>query len=243
MKTIAVLAAMQQELDAVLELFGSASPERIDVHGMQAHVFEHNEIKFILALSGVGRANTAMNAALIAKEFIPDEIINVGSAGGLQNGQNILDIVIPCEVVAVDVDLTALGCEYGQVLGDPKSYFADKKIQEKLIEAAKGLAALRTGAVGSSEAFICREEQVGEIRRRFGNRVACAEMEAFSIAVVCARFSIPFAIIRSLSDVPAAGEGNEKDFNAFLEKASKNAAQFLYRYASIKSASLVSRTS
>jgi adenosylhomocysteine nucleosidase len=230
MKTIAVLTAMQQELDAALELFAFSKPVKVDLFGMQMHIFEHNGVKLILALSGVGRANTAMNAALIAREFNPSEIINVGSAGGLQKEQKILDIVIPNEVVAVDVDLTALGCEYGQVLGEPKSYFADAKIQEKLLSVAKGLAAVHTGAVGSSEAFICREEQVSNIRSRFGNRVACVEMEAFSIAVVCARFNIPFAVIRSLSDVPAKGEGNENDFNEFLNKASSNAAQLLHRY-------------
>jgi adenosylhomocysteine nucleosidase len=230
MKTIAVLAAMEQELKAVLELFASASPAQIEVCGMPAYVFEHNKIKCILALSGVGRVNTAMNVALIAREFNPDEMINVGSAGGLQVNQKILDIVIPNEVVAVDVDLTALGCEYGQILSSPKSYFSDAKMREKLIEAAKDLTTVHIGTVGSSEAFICHEEQVNEIRRRFNNAVVCVEMEAFSIAVVCDRFNIPFAVIRSLSDVPAKGEGNEHDFNEFLDKASKNAAQLLYKY-------------
>ena len=229
MKTIAILAAMQQELDAVLEVFGLAA-SKTDFCGMQIYVFELNAIKFVLALSGVGRANTAMNAALIIREFKPDEVINVGSAGGLQAEQKILDVVIPNEVVALDVDLTALGFEYGQVLGCPKSYFTDEKMREKLIEASKGLAAAHVGTVGSSEAFICREEQVREIQRRFDNRVLCVEMEAFSIAVVCSSFGIPFAIIRSLSDVPAKGEGNEHDFNTFLSRASKNAAKLLWEY-------------
>jgi len=233
MKTIAVLAAMQQELDAMLEVFEFANPGKTEFCGMPVYVFEHNGIKFVLALSGVGRANTAMNTALIIREFKPDEVINAGSAGGLQKEQKILDIVIPDEVVAVDVDLTALGCEYGQIMENPKSYFADAKIREKLALAAKELAVTHTGTVGSSEAFICREEQVSEIRRRFNDRVVCVEMEAFSIAVVCKSFNIPFAIVRSLSDVPAKGEGNEYDFNEFLNNASKNAAQMLYRFSNL----------
>jgi len=218
MKTVAILAPMQQELDAVLNAFET-----------QTLIFERYGIKFVLALSGVGRANTAMNTALIIKEHNPDEIINVGSAGGLQAEQKILDIVIPKEVVAVDVDLTALGYEYGQILGGPKSYSTDAKIRAELIEASKGCPySTHTGTVGSTEAFICREEQVQEIGRRFNNRVVCVEMEAFSVAVVCEKFKIPFAVIRSLSDVPAKGEGNENDFNEFLCHASKNAAQLLH---------------
>jgi adenosylhomocysteine nucleosidase len=230
MRTVAILAAMQQELAAVLAIFKLTSPNKTEFCGMPVYVFEHKGTKFILALSGVGRANTAMNSALIIKEFKPNEVINVGSAGGLQQNQKILDIVIPDEVVAVDVDLTALGCEYGQVLGCPKSYFTDAEMQKKLLNAAKDLLPAHIGMVGSSESFICREEQVSEISRRFDNRVVCVEMEAFSIAVVCKNFNIPFAVIRSLSDVPAAGEGNEHDFNAFLNKASENAARLLYHY-------------
>ncbi|MDR2579518.1 MAG: 5'-methylthioadenosine/adenosylhomocysteine nucleosidase [Fibromonadaceae bacterium] len=230
MKSIAVLAAMQRELESVLELFSSVNPKKIEIHGMPIYVFMYKETELILALSGVGRANTAMNAALIAREFKPSEMINVGTAGGMQHNQKILDIVIPREVVALDVDLTALGCEYGQILGDPRSYFTDIKMQEKLITAAKGLTTVHTGLVGSSETFVCRQELVLEIHRRFYGKVSCVEMEAFSIGVVCSRFEIPFAVIRSLSDVPAKGEGNENDFNAFMGTASKNAAQLLYKY-------------
>jgi len=229
-KTIAVLVAMQEELDAVLALFENC--EKSDFCGMQIHSTELNNKRFIFALSGVGRANTAINSALIAKEYKPDIMLNVGTAGGLQNEQKILDVVIPSEIVAVDVDLTALGFEYGQVLGDPVSYFADKKLQNELLEISKAFVNTHEGTVGSSEAFICKPEQVAEIHRRFGEgRVVCVEMEAFSVAVTCSRFNIPFAIIRSLSDVPAHGEGNELAFNDFLKEASSNAAKILRAYA------------
>jgi len=230
-KTVAVLAAMQEELDAILALFENCKGTKLC--GMQVYTAELNNCRFIFALSGVGRANTAINSALIAKEYKPDIMLNVGTAGGLQKEQKILDLVIPSEIVAVDVDLTSLGFEYGQVLGEPASYFASKELQAKLLEISKGFVTTHEGTVGSSETFICKPEQVAEIRRRFGeNRVVCVEMEAFSIAVTCSRFKIPFAIIRSLSDVPAHGEGNELAFNEFLKAASGNAAKILHAYAS-----------
>jgi adenosylhomocysteine nucleosidase len=229
-KTVAVLAAMQEELDAILALFENC--KKTDFCGMQIHTAELNNRRFIFALSGVGRANTAINSALIAKEYKPDIMLNVGTAGGLQKEQKILDVVIPGEIVAVDVDLTSLGFEYGQVMGEPVSYFADKELQTEIFKISKSFATTHKGTVGSSEAFICKPEQVAEIHRRFGeNRVVCVEMEAFSIAVTCSRFKIPFAIIRSLSDVPAHGEGNELAFNEFLKAASGNAAKILHGYA------------
>jgi adenosylhomocysteine nucleosidase len=229
---IATLAAMQEELDAILSLFENC--ERTNFCGMQTYATELNGCRFIFALSGVGRANTAINSALIAKEYKPDIMLNVGSAGGLQKEQKILDVVIPSEIVALDVDLTALGFEYGQVMGEPAAYFANKELQAKLFEISKGIATTHGGTVGSSEAFICKPEQVAEINRRFGeSRVACVEMEAFSIAVTCERFGIPFAIIRSLSDVPAHGKGNELAFNEFLKEASLNAAKILHAFLGI----------
>jgi adenosylhomocysteine nucleosidase len=229
-KTIAVLAAMQEELDAILNLFENCA--KTGFCGMQIYTAELNSHRFIFALSGVGRANTAINSALIAREYKPDIMLNVGSAGGLQKEQKILDVVIPNEIVALDVDLTALGFEYGQVMGENSSYFADRELRAKLFGISKGIVTTHGGAVGSSEAFICKPEQVAEVHRRFGeNRVSCVEMEAFSIAVTCTRFNIPFAIIRSLSDVPAHGEGNELAFNEFLKEASHNAAKILRSYA------------
>lgn len=232
MDTIAILVAMQEELNAILPLFGKL--EKTELHKMPVYSTKIGKRRFIFALSGVGRTNTAINISLIINHFSPAAVINVGSAGGLLQTQKILDVVIPGEVVAVDVDLTALGFEYGSVMGEPKSYFTDKDLCEKLIRlSSDNNIATHSGIVGSSEAFICKPQQVAEIHRRFGeNKIVCVEMEAFSVAVACNRFKIPFAVIRSLSDVPAHGEGNELHFNEFLEKASGNVAKVLHAYAS-----------
>jgi adenosylhomocysteine nucleosidase len=70
--------------------------------------------------------------------------------------------------------------------------------------------------------------QIRQIRDRFGeDRVACVEMEGAAIAQVCLRFGVPFLIVRSLSDVPATGEGNHLDFPVFLERAAHNAARLV----------------
>ena len=233
MITIAVLVAMQEELDSILSLFENS--ERMVMCGVPVYLVEIGTCRCVFALSGVGRANTAIGATLIINQFKPSAVINIGSAGGLLPTQKILDVVIPSEVVAVDVDLTALGFEYGSVMGEPKSYFTDRELCEKLTKLSRdNHITTHSGTVGSTEAFICKPEQVAEIHRRFGeNKIACVEMEAFSVAVACSRFKVPFAVIRSLSDVPAHGEGNELHFNEFLKKASQNVARVLYSYVGV----------
>lgn len=229
MKTIAILAPMQEELDALTALLPPGTPEHL--RGLDLLRVEHGGKLLLLARSGVGKVNTAMNLAILLGHVAVDEVVNIGSAGGLREGQRILDLVVPDEVLGVDVDVTPLGFEYGQMLGEPASYRPDPDLRARFAHVAASwpeMPAVHSGAVGSGDSFVHRREQVDEIRRRFGaDRVACVEMEGVAIAQVCRRFGVPFLIVRSLSDVPAAGEGNHLDFPVFLEKAAHNAARLL----------------
>lgn len=229
MKTIAILAPMQEELDALTALLPPGIPEslrfldllRVEFHGT----------RLVLARSGVGKVNTAMNLSLLLGHVPVDEVVNIGSAGGLRAGQSILDLVVPDEVIGIDVDVTPLGFEFGQMLGEPASYRPDPTLRERfsrVVSKWPDMPAVHEGAVGSGDAFVYLPEQVERIRARFGeNRVSCVEMEGVAIAQVCRRFDVPFLIVRSLSDVPAAGEGNHLDFPVFLQKAAHNAARLL----------------
>jgi adenosylhomocysteine nucleosidase len=229
MKTIAILAPMQEELDALARQLPSGTTEI--VHGLSVLHVDFSGHHLVLAKSGVGKVNTAMNATLIASAFAPDAIVNVGSSGGLRDGQKILDLVVPDEVLAIDVDVTPLGFEYGQMLGEPAVYHTDAKLRDLFEHAVRNwqeIPTIHQGAVGTGDSFVYRPDQVSLIRERFGeHRVACVEMEGAALAQVCRRFSIPFLIVRSLSDVPAAGEGNHLDFPVFLEKAADNAARLV----------------
>lgn len=229
MKTIAILAPMQEELDAVLALLPPARSRTL--HGselLETEAFGHH---LVLMRSGVGKVNTAMNLTLLLSQMAIDEVVNIGSSGGLREGQRILDLVVPDEVLAIDVDVTPLGFEFGQMLGEPSVYHSDEGMRSRFAKAAESwpeMPPVHRGAVGSGDSFVYRPEQVSLIRERFGaDRVACVEMEGAALAQVCRRFGVPFLIVRSLSDVPAAGEGNHLDFPVFLERAAANAARLV----------------
>ncbi len=221
---------MQEELDALLQLLPPANHEELrGTTGLWRVCFGDRDL--LLTRSGVGKVNTATSLTLLLSAFPVDKVINLGTAGGLRRGQKILDLVIPDEAIAVDVDVTPLGFEYGQILGEPASYRPSPEMRQHFLQAATAWPShptIHEGAVGSSDAFICRPEQVEQIRTRFGtDRVACVEMEGAAIAQVCHRFGIPFLIVRSLSDVPASDKDNQLDFQAFLEKAAHNAARLV----------------
>lgn len=220
---------MQEELDALVALLPPCSPQHL--RGLDLLRVEYQDKQLVLARSGVGKVNTAMNLALLLGHLEIDEVVNIGSAGGLREGQRILDLVVPSEVIAVDVDVTPLGFAFGQMLGEPAVYHPDPAMRARFAKVAASwpdMPALHEGAVGSGDSFVYKPEQVRQIRERFGeDRVACVEMEGVALAQVCRRFGVPFLIVRSLSDVPAAGEGNHLDFQAFLSKAAHNAARMV----------------
>jgi len=220
---------MQEELDALVRLLPPC--ETIQIRHLEVLKTEFGGKRILLARSGVGKVNTAMNATLLMGSERIDAVVNVGSAGGLRQGQRILELVVPDEVLAVDVDVTPLGFEYGQMLGEPAVYRTDADLRAKALRAIQELSDLpphHDGAVGTGDSFVYRPDQVDQIRTRFGtDRVACVEMEGAALAQVCRRFDVPFIVVRSLSDVPAAGEGNHLDFPVFLEKAAHNAARLV----------------
>lgn len=229
MKTIAILAPMQEELDALLRLLPPARSQSL--HGLDLLHIDYRGLHLVLARSGVGKVNTALSVAILLSHLDVSHIVNLGSAGGMRAGQNILDLVVPSEVLAVDVDVTPLGFEFGQMLGEPSVYHTDETMRAWFAQAAKSwpeMPPVHGGAVGTTDSFVYRADQVELIQQRFGrDRVACVEMEGAALAQVCRRFGVPFLIVRSLSDVPATDADNHLDFNTFLNQAAHNAARLV----------------
>lgn len=229
MSTIAIVAPMQEELDALVRLLPEG--RRTTHRGLDLLEVGFAGHTLVLARSGVGKVNTAMNVTLLLGHIEVDWIVNLGSAGGMRPGQHVLDLVVPQEVLAVDVDVTPLGFAFGQMLGEPEVYHTDDALRSRFEGVAKawsGMPPVHHGAVGTTDSFVYRPDQVSLIRERFGaDRVACVEMEGAALAQVCRRFGVPFLIVRSLSDVPADGHGNHLDFPVFLEKAAHNAARLV----------------
>jgi adenosylhomocysteine nucleosidase len=221
---IALVAAMREELDALLAVF----PE----HDARSHFntqlyharFDNQEL--VIAQSGVGKVNAACTLALLLSDFDPGCVINTGCAGGMQPRQNILDLVVPEEIVYTDVDVTPLGFAYGQMMGCAPRFRSSPALLAHFQALAAGHAVPLTchhGLLGSSDAFIHTPEQLAHIRRHFGDEVQCVDMEGGAIAQACTRFGVPFLILRALSDVPCKGD-NTPDFQNFLTHAAADSA-------------------
>ena len=223
-KPIALVAAMKEELDALLAVF---PPHDTRIHfNTPLYHARFGAQDLVIAQSGVGKVNAACTLALLLSDFDPGCVINTGCAGGLQSHQKILDLVVPEEIVYTDVDVTPLGFAYGQMMGCAPRFQASPA----LLARFQALVADHTlkltchhGLLGSSDAFIYKPEQLAHIRSHFADAVQCVDMEGGAIAQVCTRFGVPFLILRALSDVPCKGE-NTLDFQTFLTQAAANSA-------------------
>lgn len=221
---IALVAAMKEELDALLAVF----PDHQAHTHFNTQLFQarHGKQDIVIAQSGVGKVNAACTLALLLSDFTPSCVINTGCAGGLQMDQRILDLVVPEEIVYTDVDVTSLGFEFGQMMGCPPRFESSPDLLQLFQELRDTHAIQLTchhGWLGSADSFISNPAQVENIRARFGNRVQCVDMEGAAIAHVCTRFGVPFLILRALSDVPGKGEST-MDFQSFLKQAAANSA-------------------
>lgn len=223
-KPIALVAAMREELDALLAAF----PKHEATVHFNTRLFHarHGAQDLVIAQSGVGKVNAACTLSLLLSDFAPGCVINTGCAGGMQPRQQLLDLVVPEEIVYTDVDITPLGYAYGQMMGSEPRFYPSPSLLahfQRVFTEHPLPVACHHGLLGSSDSFIYTPGQLAGIRRHFDGRVQCVDMEGGAIAHTCTRFGVPFLILRALSDMPGTGE-NASEFKAFLARAAANSA-------------------
>jgi len=218
---IGIIGAMQEEVDALLKYMQIV--KTVNQVSYTFYVGHINDIEVVVVKGGIGKVNASISTTVLLKSFTISKIINIGSAGGLKEYQRQGDIIISNNVVHHDVDNRGFSYGIGQVPGMPLYYQADEKMMntaEKIAE--ENTLRFETGLIASGDSFIYRKDQVEQITTNF-DEALCTDMEASSIAQVCFVFTIPFIIIRALSDVFEQGESNLQ-FKEFIKLASERSA-------------------
>jgi adenosylhomocysteine nucleosidase len=213
----AVIAAMPEELEglrAVAE--GVAS---VDVPPFAVVAATIDGARVLVAECGIGKVNAAaLTQALLTAGA--RRVIMTGVAGGVDPSLRVGDIVVGTDAVQHDVDVRALGYELGRVPGEALAWPADPDLHACALSAAREVAAdagvrALAGRIASGDQFVADPERVAALRATFG--AACAEMEGAAVAQVCARWGVPYVIVRSVSDT--ADHAAEVDFRAFTRVA------------------------
>ena len=161
--------------------------ETATVAGM---VFKKGQFKgkdVVVVRSGIGKVNAAVCTQILADRYNVDCVINTGVAGSLKNEINIGDIVISSDAIQHDMDATGFGYKMG----------------------------VFEGRVVSGDQFITDKDTKKRLVETFA--AYCTEMEGAAIAQAAYLNSIPFLIIRAISD--KADDSASMDYGEFERKA------------------------
>lgn len=218
---IGIIVAEVEEMVAVKEIMENITST--DIYNLKIYTGAINNKEFLLVRGGVGKVNAARVCQIITDKFDLDLIINVGSAGGLNDNLNIGDIVIGEKLVQHDFNVTAFGREKGFIPETGRFFESDKNLLEKCKNIKIDNQKIILGTIASGDIFLTDTTLKRKIKQDFN--AYCVEMEGAAIAQVCTLNKVPFLVIRSISDIP--NEKNEIDFNEYLKLASKNCAEFI----------------
>jgi adenosylhomocysteine nucleosidase len=210
---------MPEEIATLLPLLAGRRSEHRGPFEVHAGTLDGHPVR--LAVCGIGK----VNAAALAQQLLADgagRLVFTGVAGALDPGLAVGDVVVAEDAVQHDVDVTPLGYEAGRVPGEPLTWTADPELRDAALAAAGATVEegrVVRGRIASGDTFVADPARAAALKRRFG--AVCAEMEGAAVAQVCARWGVPWAIVRSISDTADAGAS--VDFRAFTQRAAARA--------------------
>lgn len=230
---IGIICALKIEVDGIQKMM--ENPEKVTYARMDfvKGIIDGREV--VAVECGIGKVNAAICAQVMIDLFKPDVIINSGISGALNDKISIGDIVIGKDVVQHDMDGTAMGDPPGEIwFNDEKRIYieADEKVSNCLYDACREIKDTKTimGRIATGDTFVADKEKRNSIWKKF-NADTC-EMEGGAIGQVCYRNSIPFGILRCISD-----DINQNDFMDYKrfrelagEKSIKAVSHFIREY-------------
>lgn len=217
-----IIAAMKEEMQEIRNLMTDI--EIVQEYELKLYKGKINNRKVVLVEAGVGKVNAARVTQIIIDKFKIKQIINVGSAGTVNDELEIGDIVIGKKLIQHDFDITAFGHPKGYISNIGRYVEIDKKlytiIQSKISKIAKDKFKIKIGTIVSGDIFCTDIKMKNKIREKFD--ADAVEMEGAAIAQVCKLDNVPCLVIRSISDNPNGK--NQITFDEYLKIASKRCA-------------------
>jgi len=161
----------------------------------------------VVVQSGIGKVAAAITAQILVDQFEVTALLNTGMAGGLDPRLAVKDLVVATGALQHDFDLTAFGHVKVFLTGEddtkPTVFACDSALVDKALSAAAQVLPAEskaiTGLVASGDVFVDDSALKASLRDDFG--AAAAEMEGAAIAQTAVANGIPFAILRTVSDL------------------------------------------
>lgn len=223
--TTALIAALPEELDALLSVLEGARPEPLAGRTFWRGTLAGHPV--VAVLSGIGKVAAALTTTLLISRFGAGRVLFLGVAGGIGPGVQVGDIVVADTLLQHDMDASPLFPRHEVPLTGLSRFPADPAFTDLLVRAST--AALQAhqevaafvgrtprvhrGLVLSGDRFVATAAESAALRERLPDALA-VEMEGAAVAQVCHAFGVPLAVVRSISD--RADDAAHLDFPAFL---------------------------
>ena len=221
-----IICAMEEEIKSLVAQLEDKKQDTIG--GIDFYSGTINGKEVVLTRSGIGKVQAGVTTGLLIANYKVDAVINSGSAGGIGEELHVGDVVLSTGAAYHDADATAFGYKPGQLPQQPQIYTADKDLLEAISKAAKesNLVA-KEGLIVTGDQFVSSSEKIAEIKEIYPDALSC-EMEGAAIAQVAYQFSVPFLIIRAMSDVGDEDAG--QSFDEFIIEAGKKSANMILNF-------------
>ena len=229
--TLAIVAALHEELAAVLDLL--PDERKTVVAGREFWVGHLHGHALVAVLSRIGKVAAATTATLLIERFGAQRIVFTGVAGGLGDGVQVGDVVVARQFAQHDMDASPLFPRHEVPLYGLTRFATDAALSNELAQAASAMLAdaprtlgadtlrafglqsprLHQGLVLSGDRFVATATESAALRREWPDALA-VEMEGAAIAQVCHDAGVPFAAVRTISD--RADDAAHVDFVRFI---------------------------
>lgn len=221
---IGIIVAMNTELEAIRALLENEKETQYYAQKYYSGVISGKEVTMVEG--GVGKVAAAITCNRLIERFHCDTVINIGTAGGIKEYENVLDMVVVDRMTYHDWISETINSVTSSFENSQYVFYSDEKLVEKARETMASLDNHNVfiGNIVSGDAFISMDHQVKYIQEHFPEAIAC-DMESASVGHVCSSYNVPFVIMRSLSDI-VIKKDNDLDFVAYVGKASARAADF-----------------
>ena len=213
---IGIIVAEEKELNAVKNIMKDI--EEINIYEKTFYKGTIENKNIVVVKSNVGKVNSSRVCQILIDKFNPTLVINIGTAGSVNNKLDIGDVVVADKLVQYDFDVTPFGRKLGEIENIGEFIEVDKNLLNLFNNTNVIIGTIATG-----DKFIVNPEEKNNIKNIFN--ALCIEMEGASIAQVCFLDKVPFLVIRSITDKP--DESSKIDFDTFLESSSIKAANIL----------------
>lgn len=193
---IGIICASDSELEPFLALL---EDDRISEKAMlKVHEGKISGVEAAAVFCGVCKVNAAVASQILIDCYNVDMIINAGTAGGMRKDIKIFDSVISEEAIYHDVNEEIL-TGFHPWMKTPV-FKADERLLELSRKAAKNRLSggnVYWGRIVTGEAFITDNGR-REINEKY--MPLAVDMESAGIAHVCYVNSIPFIVVRTITD-------------------------------------------